>query len=138
MSEASDDGLVSPQLVRFVIVGLSNLVLSYTVFWLSLRVFGQFALRGTASQLVTYAVGTGWSYFWNRRWTFQSDKPVAGEATRFVLLQLSLMVASTALIGVAVDWLTFNETLSWVVVMGVITVANYTLSKLWVFAKPQP
>ena len=44
------------------------------------------------------------------------------------------LLASTALIGGAVDYFHWHETISWVVVMGVITVANYTLSKLWVFA----
>ncbi len=118
---------------RFIVVGLSNLVLSYVAYWLLLKLFAGFALRGAASQAITYAIGTTWSYFWNRRWTFQSDQPALGEASRFVAVQVVLALCSSALIGVAVDWLHLHETLSWFVVVGVITVANYGLSKFFVF-----
>ncbi len=127
--------LVSPELLRFLVVGASNTLLSYGVFQLLLRAFEGFALRGTVSQMITYAIGTAWSYFWSRKWTFRSTQPALGEATRFVTLQVILAVTSMALIGVLVDWLQQHPTLSWVGVMGVITVGNYTASKWWVFAQ---
>ncbi len=130
------NALLSPHLARFVVVGLSNLVISYSTFWLSLRLLDGFVLRGTASQVLAYAVGTLWSYYWNRRWTFRSEAPAVNEATRFVILQIALAITSAALIGAAVDWLRLPEMLAWLAVMGVITMVNYALSKLWVFAKP--
>jgi putative flippase GtrA len=135
--DAEGDRLISRHLVRFVVVGLSNLVISYSTFWLSLRLLGGFMLRATVSQMLAYAISTAWSYHWNRRWTFRSDAPAVKEATRFVILQVAFAIISTALIGTAVDWLRLPDTLVWVGVMGFITMCNYTLSKLWVFAMPK-
>jgi putative flippase GtrA len=125
--------LLTAHLGRFVVVGLSNLALSYAVFTGCLWLLVGFAARGTFSQLVTYTVGTLWSYYWNRRWTFRSQQAIAGEASRFVAVQIGCALVSTALIGLSVDWLKLHASLSWVIVMGFITLLNFTLLKLWAF-----
>lgn len=132
------DPLISPHLVRFVVVGFSNLVISYGTFWFSLQALRGFVLRATVSQALAYVIGTAWSYYWNRRWTFRSDAPAMREAGRFVFLQAVLGVSSSALIGAAVDWLRLDATLAWVVVASFITACNYVLSKWWVFAPSPP
>jgi putative flippase GtrA len=133
MTEAEGQRALGAQLPRFLLVGLSNLALSYGVFMLGLRLFEGIAVRATLSQIVTYAVGTAWSYFWNRRWTFRSRAALAGEATRFVVLQIFCAVLSTSLVGLAIDALHLDPQLSWVGVVGAITVLNFVLAKVWVF-----
>ena len=56
--------------------------------------------------------------------TAHLSRPVAPEAG----------IDRSSLIGAAVDWFRLQETIVWMVVMGFITMLNYTLSKLWVFA----
>lgn len=129
---------LSPQLSRFLVVGVSNLVLSYGVFAGALHLLGDFALRGTVAQMAAYCVGTVWSYYWNRRWTFRSDSPVGGEATRFIVLQIGCAILSTGLVGLAVDALRLHASLSWLVIVAFIAVINYALSKYWVFNRPSP
>jgi putative flippase GtrA len=74
-----------------------------------------------------------WSYYWNRRWTFKSQGNVAGEAARFFSLQLGFMFLSSALIGLLVDHLRLEPTLSWLGTMVLITVLNFVLSRFWAF-----
>jgi putative flippase GtrA len=134
---SAETGLRS-QLPRFLAIGLSNLALSYGVFTLSMRLFARVELKALVSQLVTYTIGTTWSYYWNRRWTFTSKAPVAGEMTRFVILQIGCAAVSSGAVSAAVDVLHLEQNLAWFVVVGLVTVLNFALSRVWVFRKTPP
>ena len=116
---------------RFLIVGCSNFVVSFSIFWFCLRIPVQFPYKASASQLIAYSVATLWSFFWNRRLTFNSSGPVFRQLRRFVVLQISLAVISAGLIGFAIESAGWPATSSWFVVMSGITVANFLLCKWW-------
>jgi len=132
-AEGATEGALNSDVTRFIIVGISNIAIGYAVFAVALHLLGDFVLRGTVAQIIAYCVGTVWSYYWNRRWTFRSDADVGGEASRFVVLQIGCAVISTGGVGVTVDALHLHPTLSWLAVVGVVSVINYVLSKRWVF-----
>jgi putative flippase GtrA len=83
------------------------------------------------SQLVAYAIGTLWSFFWNRRFTFGSCGPVRRQLARFVILQASLAVISGWLIQMLIEVSNFRPVLSWLSVMSIITVVNFELCRRW-------
>jgi putative flippase GtrA len=114
--------------LRFGVVGVSNTVLGYTVFRGAHRVF-----PAAASQGLSYLVGMLWSYYWNRRWTFKSQGNVASEAARFFSLQVSFLLLSAALLGVLVDHLHENPTLSWISTAALCTLLNFFASRFWAF-----
>jgi putative flippase GtrA len=118
---------------RFLLVGLSNSVVSFCVFQGLLRLSRQGALAVSICQFVSYAVGVVWSFFWNSRFTFHSRAPVARQGLRFVVVQLLMAGASTAGIGSCVKVLHWTPTLSWFVIMAPVTIANFLLSRYWVF-----
>ena len=111
------------RVLRFGVVGASNAVIGFTVFRVALHAFAAFA----------YAIGTLWSYYWNRRWTFQSQGDVTGEAARFFGLQIGFMVLSATLLGLLVDRLRFAAGLSWFAVAVLTTLLNFVLSRYWAF-----
>ena len=76
-----------------------------------------------------------WSYYWNRRWTFQSNDRVASEAGRFFVSQIGFMLLSSLLIGLLVDRGHLPSGPSWLVVMVFITIANFVVSRYWSFKK---
>jgi len=117
-------------LLRFLLVGASNTVVSYTVFHLSLRDLVQSA---AVAQALSYSAGILWSFLWNRRWTFRHQGAVLPSLLAFTALQLALLVASSLLVGLAVDRLMLPPTPSWLVVMAFITVLNYAASRHLVF-----
>lgn len=114
--------------VRFGVVGVSNMSLSLAAFWVAHRV-----LPAAAAQVIAYTLGTVWSYYWNRRWTFQSQGKVASEASRFVGLQIAFMLLSSALLGLFVDHLHLPSTLCWIGVSAFVTVLNFVASRYWAF-----
>ncbi len=114
--------------VRFGVVGVSNTVLGYTVFRGAHRVF-----PAAVSQALSYLVGMLWSYYWNRRWTFKSQGNVASEAARFFSLQVGFLLLSASLLGLLVDHLRQNPTLSWIGTAALCTVLNFIASRFWAF-----
>jgi len=115
-------------MVRFGVVGVSNTLIGYTVFRGAHR-----ALPAAASQGLSYLVGMLWSYYWNRKWTFKSQGNVAAEAMRFFALQIAFLFLSAAMLGLLVDHLHQNPSLSWLGTAVVITVLNFVASRFWAF-----
>jgi len=122
--------LLSLPLVRFGVVGASNAAVGFGTFWSALHV-----MRAAFAQAMAYAVGTAWSYYWNRRWTFESSGAVAGEATRFVSLQAGFLLFSSGCMGFFVDRHHLPAGPTWLAVMFVVTVLNFVLSRYWAFRK---
>jgi putative flippase GtrA len=114
--------------IRFGVVGVSNTAIGFGVFW-SLH----HLMPAAGAQGVAYTLGTLWSYYWNRRWTFQSQGKVAGEASRFFGLQIGFMLLSSALLGLLVDRAHLPSGACWLAVAVVITVLNFVASRYWAF-----
>jgi putative flippase GtrA len=116
--------------VRFGVVGVSNTLVSFAVFWAAHHL-----MPAMGAQCISYAVGMVWSYYWNRRWTFQSQAKVTSEASRFFTLQLAFMVVSAGLLGLLVDRMHLPSGAAWLAVMTFVTAANFLASRFWAFKK---
>ena len=119
------------ELIRFLLVGVSNTTVSYLVFLLGYHIL--FVGDTLISQPLSYSIGIAWSYFWNRKWTFQSSAVVKSEFLRFLIVQIALLFLSTALIYYAVDWWNIDASICWIFVMLLITALNFMLTKRYVF-----
>ena len=118
------------KVVRFGVVGVSNAVISFAAFWSAHHL-----MPAMGAQCVSYAVGMIWSYYWNRRWTFESQGQVASEAGRFFTLQIGFMLLSSGLLGLLVDRMHWPSGPTWLGVMVLITVLNFLASRFWAFKK---
>jgi putative flippase GtrA len=116
------------KVVRFGVVGVSNATISFAVFWSAHHL-----MPAMGAQCLSYAVGMLWSYYWNRRWTFQSQGRVAGEASRFFTLQIGFMLLSSGLLGLLVDRSHWPSGPTWLGVMVLVTVLNFLASRFWAF-----
>lgn len=119
------------QLSKFVVVGISNSIISYLVFIIT---FNSLLIGNAfASQAISYSAGILWSFFWNEKWTFSSERRKSILLISFFFLQITLLVLSSLMMGFAEKYLDCNITLMWFLVMGFITVINFILSKTLVF-----
>lgn len=127
--------LLDPRLARFLIVGVSNALISFGVFQLLLRLPGRFSWAISLYQLVSYGAGILWSFVWNRRFTFRAHGAVLGQGLRFVSVQIVFALTSALAIGIAVERCHFPPTMSWIGVMALITLTNFMVTKRWVFSQ---
>lgn len=141
ISEEKWDGFL--QFVKFGIVGLSNTVISYVVYLVTLLLLQKNNLLPRtdylAAQVVGFILSVLWSFYWNRKYVFEAD---AKEVPW--LLALPKTYISYAFTG-----LFLNSVLSilWVQVLGIskllapivnllISVPlNFVLNKFWAFKK---
>jgi putative flippase GtrA len=126
--------LRDPQLIRFVMVGSSNFVVSFLTFQSFLIITDDFQMRLAAAQATSYGAGLIWSFIWNRRYTFRSFGPWSIQFLKFLIIQLFLAGMSAFIIWLIADFLFhLQATLSWFIVMGPITILNFYLTRKYVF-----
>jgi putative flippase GtrA len=123
--------MINPRFIKFLIVGCSNTLLSFLVFYWASTTFFETSLF--YAQCTSYLAGVLWSYAWNSLFTFES-KINSADFFRFSLTQVSMMVLSAFLIShLTKVWSDINLNIVWLLVMLFITVLNYSLCKYFVF-----
>ena len=118
-------------LALFSLVGLSNTLIDYIVFFLLYHWFSDYY---QAVQLVSYSCGMVNSFLLNKYWTFQKKNvPGKAEILKFITVNtLALSVASISLY-VASHNLGLHMFICKTIATGMSLVVNYTGSKFWVF-----
>ncbi len=124
---------LSRQVIRFIIVGISNTIIGYSIFLLSLYLLPPIAIRAALSQVICYIPALLWSYYWNSRWTFGGAMMSNQSFARFIMVQLSLFALSSLIIGLGVDYAGLPASPVWFVVMAFIIVLNFLATKFIVF-----
>jgi putative flippase GtrA len=123
------------QLLRFLLVGASNFVLSFALFHGLLALPVGLAVAPFLAQLVSYSVGTAWSFFWNRQFTFRATGGAIEQASRFLALQAMLALVSAVCVDAAIGHAGLSPMVAWFTVMSAVTVVNFLLSRHWAFGR---
>lgn len=121
---------LSIQASKFIIIGISNTIISYVTF----VIMFDFVTTHSAflSQCISYSAGIVWSFIWNKNWTFE-NKQQSNSFFKFIITQVSLLLLSALSLNYCVNIFTIDAKIIWVFVMAIITVINFLLSKFWVF-----
>jgi putative flippase GtrA len=122
------------RVVRFLVVGCSNFVVSFAAFYAAYRWLPLGAGRGAAANVLAYGAGMLNSFVLNRLWTFAAEGRVAVHAARFALLNAATLAASTAVVYVLVDRAGYPELAVWLPLTLAILAAHYLGMKHWAFA----
>jgi putative flippase GtrA len=115
------------QLARFATVGATNTLVTLAVYAL----LGVLGLAAPAAGALAFAAGGANGYFLNRAWTFSSPLRGPGVAGRYVAVQG--LGAGLDALGLAAVGLPRLE--AEVVVLPVVTLFTFVLSRQWVFAR---
>jgi len=128
--------LFDKQFYKFLTVGFTNFCISYGVFLSIMSFLSKSRLTLSVAQTFSYLAGMCWSFFWNKRWSFSDESSDhMKQFIRFTISQLSLLVLSVILINFFVLWMNLGKSMGWFFAMGIITIANFLILKVWVFAK---
>lgn len=142
---------------KFIIVGLSNFAVSFTAFYLlynygklsallytllggagknlesSIVSLGADSLDAALANGAAYGIGVINSFVWNKNWTFKAKQEATVQLCRFLALNLSCLLLSSASLFFWTDYLQWPYQPVWFVTMGIVTLVNFAVSKYWVF-----
>jgi putative flippase GtrA len=118
------------QVARYLTVGVLSAIADIGGLWLLHGVLGMWLpLAAATSFLASFAV----NFNLNQRWTFGAQTAhTPAQLVRFTIL----VVVNTILTSVGVTWLAalgLNYLVAKVLVVGVLTVLNFVVLRLWVF-----
>lgn len=118
-------------IVLFTLVGLSNTLIDYLVFFSLYHWFSEYY---QAVQVVSYSCGMINSYLLNKYWTFQKKNiPGGAEILKFITVNFLALPVSSITLYVVSHNLGLNMFICKTIATGVSFFVNYTGSKFWVF-----
>lgn len=130
------------QFVKFGIVGLSNTVIGYVIYVVSLNIFRLFNLFPEAdiyiAQLIMFLLSVLWSFYWNNKAVFK----VAEGETRNLLVALvktyisyafTSLFLSEILLHVWVSLLNISEYIAPAINLIITVPLNFLIQKFWAF-----
>ncbi len=117
--------------VRFVLVGLLNTSIDFTLFFLFTHVAGWHYLLANVASFLLAAIN---SYFMNRRWTFGSQSAAwHREAAQYVTVLVIGFALNEGLLFLLVSRWQWAKLIAKVMVTGLVLVWNFSANRLWTF-----
>ena len=120
--------------INYLIFGFLAFVLNYVLYILFAGILDIHHLVSTA---LSWALTVIFAYWTNRKFVFKSKnkslKSIGGEFISFIGARLATGLMEIILMFLMVDLANLNEYISKLVCQVLVIVANYFLSKLWIF-----
>ena len=134
------------QFIKFGIVGLSNTIISYVLYAVSLLLFQRFAIFGTnaylVSQVLAFVISVAWSFYWNNKYVFTQNEGETRSIWRallktYISYSFTGLFLSTLLLILWVQLLHISEFIAPVINLLVSVPLNFMINKFWAFrSKP--
>lgn len=126
------------EIINYIIVGGFTTLISLIVYYIC--VFTVFDPENPIllqiANILSWVAGVAFAYFTNRKYVFEStNKNKLKEASMFVSSRLTTLVLDMLIMYVGVTLLLFNDKIIKIFSQVVIIIANYVLSKVFVFKK---
>ena len=123
------DRTLRRQIVRFVVVGVANTLISLAAYRLLLLV----GLWYPAAAFVAYAVGLFNGYFWNRSWTFGSRDSMKARSM-YVGVQLGGGALTSLLTLLFTNGVGLSRTAAFAASAVPVTLCTFAANRAWTFA----
>lgn len=134
------------QFIKFGIVGLSNTIISYVLYAVSLLLFQRFAIFGTnaylVSQVLAFVISVAWSFYWNNKYVFTQNEGETRSIWRallktYISYSFTGLFLNTLLLILWVQLLHISEFIAPVINLLVSVPLNFIINKFWAFrSKP--
>jgi putative flippase GtrA len=128
------------QFIKFGIVGVSNTLVSYFVYLISLLVFRQFSIFPKtdylAAQVIAFVLSVLWSFYWNNKMVFKPEKERSLWKTllkTYMAYSFTGLFLNSILLILWVQILHISEFLAPVLNLIISVPLNFMLNKFWAF-----
>ena len=124
------------EIINYLIVGGLTTVVSLAVYYGSVLTFlnPRDALQLQAANILSWICAVAFAYVTNRIFVFESkSQAVAREASAFFASRLGTLFMDMAVMFLTVTCLGMGDKIAKLIVQVLVTVANYVLSKYFVF-----
>jgi len=117
--------------LKFLLVGLGNTVITLITIYLLLEIF---QIDYKISNLIGYLLGLINSFVWSKFWVFkQIDRKFVKEIILFFIFFGICYLIQLYVLELCVEIIQINVFLSQIFSMGIYTILNFTLNKLFTF-----
>lgn len=126
------------ELVNYLVVGVMTTVVSLVTYYGCVLTIldPQSAVQLQVANILSWIAAVTFAYFTNRKFVFEStESNMIKEAAKFYASRLSTLAMDMVIMFVGVTVLGFSDKIMKLVVQVVVTIANYVISKLFVFKK---
>lgn len=132
------------QFVRFGIVGVSNTVLSYILYVISLLIFRKLQTLPNSgylvAQAIAFVISVLWSFYWNSRVVFTLQEGEERSVVRaliktFISYSFTGLFLNSVLLILWVQILRISEFIAPIINLLVSVPLNFIINKLWAFKK---
>ncbi len=132
------------QFVKFGIVGLSNTVISYVIYVLSLMIFRKYLdipkIDYFLAQIIAFVLSVLWSFYWNNRMVFRLEE---GEERSwwkaliktYISYSFTGLFLNSLLLYLWVDLLHISAFIAPIINLLVSVPINFIINKFWAFKK---
>ena len=127
------------EIIAYLIVGVLTTIVAWAAKFIANAIFFDNTMYPTPLEnfilsTINWTAGVIFAYFTNRKYVFKSKEPMMKEISPFVASRIS-----TWILDIVVMWiftkLGFNLVVGTLISAVLVTVANYVLSKVFVFKK---
>lgn len=117
------------QFIKFGLVGMSNTILGFSIYYLLLLL----NINYLVSNLISWVVSVFNAFFWNDKYVFNNESTWLKKLFRtYVSYGVSLFV-STLLLFVLVKWCNVSEIIAPIICLVITIPLNFFLNKFWTF-----
>lgn len=114
--------------IKFCLAGVANVIISYTAYFILLRL-GLYYLLATT---IAYMVGILNGYIWSSKFVFKKNKSL-NNMMKFFIVYISALFINLGIMYICVDYYNMHKLIAPIIAIGVGTIYNYTLNKVWTF-----
>lgn len=126
-NQHSDKALI--QFLKFCVVGLSNTVISLTVYYIILY----FGAHYVIASILSFIISVLNAYYWNYKYVFNTKSDILKSLIKTYTSYGFSYVLSTTLLIILVEYYNISELLAPILVLVITVPLNFILNKFWAF-----
>ena len=140
MSEETMNGFM--QFIKFGIVGVSNTLISYILYVVSLLIFQKLNWFGKVdylvAQMIAFILSVLWSFYWNNKMVFVKEEGQQRNLWKsliktYVSYSFTGLFLNSALLVLWVDVLHISEFVAPIINLLISVPLNFIINKFWAF-----